>query len=82
MSGLLQETYPFGSSGNLVAMAICFGPGYYVLVLSETVLVLERSLVDAFMRVLRNFNSIPQSNSHHPSTSTSTSTSSYSHGNS
>ena len=32
------------SSGVLVASAICFGLGCCVLVLSETVLVLERSL--------------------------------------
>ncbi|MFY8070769.1 MAG: hypothetical protein ACOVNQ_03735, partial [Pirellula sp.] len=43
--------------------------------LSETVLVLERSLAGANMRVLRKVNSIPKSNSDHPSTSRSTSTS-------
>jgi hypothetical protein len=50
-----------------MAIAICFGLGCCVLVLSETVLVLERSVADAIIRVLRNINSNPQSNSHQPS---------------
>jgi hypothetical protein len=61
-----------GSSGILVAIAICFRAGCLVLVLSETVLVLERSLAGAIMRALGNVNSIPQSNSQNPSTSRST----------
>ncbi|MFN9510954.1 MAG: hypothetical protein ACK6AO_18305 [Planctomycetota bacterium] len=63
-----------------MGIAICLGPGCCVLVLSGTVLVLvlERGLAGAFMRVLWNVNSIPQSNSHHPITSMSTSTNSIS----
>jgi hypothetical protein len=37
-----------------------------VLVLSETVLVLERSLAGAITQLLRNVNFIPQGNSHQP----------------
>ncbi|MFN5101242.1 MAG: hypothetical protein ACK5GJ_00445 [Planctomycetota bacterium] len=49
-----------------VGTAICFGPCCCVLVLSETVLVLERSLAGAIIQLLRNVNFIPQGNSHQP----------------